>query len=426
MLNPTSIDFGSARVGTSPSRSFSVTNAGGGTIAGTLGVSSAAFLLVGDSTFSLAAGQSKSFTIRFTPLDTVAYACSVSVRGIGAWIRVLGRGTATAASTPVCYVPRTQVSFDTVTVGASRTLSFSVHNLGGGVLRGSAGISCPEFSVVSGGEYALTEGESVLVALNFAPTGSGGLKTCLVELSGGSCGSVLLTGVAASPPTGSLRLSRSAIDFGQLLVGRTTDQTFRLRNAGSAPVPATVQTSCAAFRVVTSLPELLPAGDSLEVTVRFAPTDVVAYSCSLAIGSPPSAWLALRGTGFEPPHCNIESVLGLPSRLMLGDSASGWFTVVNTGITRISGRVTATCPGLVLLDSVYSIKGGASAIIRFKVIPVRVGTFNCTLNLGNSQCSSVSVGLVVDPQPPADYFSWGSCGSRDGQIGQATSVAVDG
>ncbi|TFG40026.1 MAG: hypothetical protein E4H48_08185, partial [Syntrophobacterales bacterium] len=67
-VNPTNLDFGSVRVGYGSDLTFSIANTGGGTLAGTLSDTSAAFILLGVTSYSPTAGQSADFTVRFAPL----------------------------------------------------------------------------------------------------------------------------------------------------------------------------------------------------------------------------------------------------------------------------------------------------------------------------------------------------------------------
>jgi hypothetical protein len=65
---PTFLDFGSVQVGSFADRTFTITNTGSGTLAGTMrNFGPAAYSLVGDPALNLAPGQSKQFTVRFAP-----------------------------------------------------------------------------------------------------------------------------------------------------------------------------------------------------------------------------------------------------------------------------------------------------------------------------------------------------------------------
>ncbi|HBH03716.1 MAG: hypothetical protein A2X36_07945 [Elusimicrobia bacterium GWA2_69_24] len=108
--------------------------------------------------------------------------------------------TVTAAPTaPTLNVTPTSRAFGKVPVGSSEDRTFTVKNIGGGTLTGSATTSAP-FSVVSGGSYALTAGQSQQVTIRFTPT-SAGTFAGSVSLSGagGTSRSLTGTGISVSP-----------------------------------------------------------------------------------------------------------------------------------------------------------------------------------------------------------------------------------
>jgi hypothetical protein len=100
---------------------------------------------------------------------------------------------------PVIAVSPAQLSFGLVTVGASKTLSFTVRNTGGGILAGSARVASP-FEIVSGGTYSLGSNQSQTVVLRYSPAATG-THTQSVIFSGGGGATVRVSGdsLAAVP-----------------------------------------------------------------------------------------------------------------------------------------------------------------------------------------------------------------------------------
>jgi len=102
-------------------------------------------------------------------------------------------------------VSPTSRNFGSVPLGSSEERTFTVQNIGGGVLTGLATTSGP-FSIVSGGAYSLGAGESQRVTVRFTPV-TAGTASANVSYSGagGTSRTVIGTGVAVSPaaaPTG--------------------------------------------------------------------------------------------------------------------------------------------------------------------------------------------------------------------------------
>jgi 6-phosphogluconolactonase (cycloisomerase 2 family)/uncharacterized protein YjdB len=96
-VSPTALDFGSAFVGATEDLSIVVSNAGGGTLAGTASTT-APFSIVGGATYSLAAGARQSVTVRFAPQSGGTASATVALTGGGgASVPAAGTGTAITA-----------------------------------------------------------------------------------------------------------------------------------------------------------------------------------------------------------------------------------------------------------------------------------------------------------------------------------------
>ena len=95
-VTPASQDFGSILVGITADRAFTVQNVGGGTLTGTASVS-AAFAVVSNGTYNLAAGASQTVTVRYTPTAAGSHSTNVVFTGgNGASRQVTGAATASA------------------------------------------------------------------------------------------------------------------------------------------------------------------------------------------------------------------------------------------------------------------------------------------------------------------------------------------
>ncbi len=104
--------------------------------------------------------------------------------------------------------------FESVPVGSTADRTFTVQNAGGGMLTGSATTSAP-FSIVSGGSYNLTAGQSQAVTVRFSPT-SAGTFLGNVNFTGGGGASRTVTGVGV-PAGASLSASPTPIPAGGTL-----------------------------------------------------------------------------------------------------------------------------------------------------------------------------------------------------------------
>ncbi|MDD5678834.1 MAG: DNRLRE domain-containing protein [Kiritimatiellae bacterium] len=73
------------------------------------------------------------------------------------------------ATLPIISVTPASLNFDSVFVGSSALNTFTVQNIGGGTLSGSASVSSP-FSIVSGGSYSLSADQAQVVTVQFSPS----------------------------------------------------------------------------------------------------------------------------------------------------------------------------------------------------------------------------------------------------------------
>ncbi len=100
-VSPPQLDFGTVDQGSSVDRTFTIRNTGGGTLSGSVSESCDAFsLTAGSGSFSLAAGQSRSVTVRFSPTGSGSYSCAVQT-GVSGCGPVTCAGIGAGSTSPV-------------------------------------------------------------------------------------------------------------------------------------------------------------------------------------------------------------------------------------------------------------------------------------------------------------------------------------
>lgn len=110
-------DFGSVAVGSSADRTFTVQNAGSGTLSGSASTA-APFSILSGSPYSLTAGRSQVVTVRFSPTSAGTFGGSVNFTG--------GGGAATTVTgVGVAAGPSLTVSPTTVAPGGTMTATWS-------------------------------------------------------------------------------------------------------------------------------------------------------------------------------------------------------------------------------------------------------------------------------------------------------------
>jgi len=201
---------------------------------------------------------------------------------------------------PLRLEPRPQLSatsldFGTVAVSASSQRSVTLGNSGDADLVGDAALTCPEFRIdAGGGPFRVPPGGEHVVVLSFVP-GTIGSAVCALTLGAG-LPSIELHGEAALQAPGAQCVAEpSSLDFGVQAVGGSELAVFKVFNRGTDAALLDVASGCAAFSVVAGGgPSTLSAGDSLVVTVAFAPTAGGHVECQVELG-PGCTPVAVRG-----------------------------------------------------------------------------------------------------------------------------------
>ncbi|PYV29343.1 MAG: hypothetical protein DMG22_23260, partial [Acidobacteria bacterium] len=137
------------------------------------------------------------------------------------------------------------------------------------------------------------------------------LLAFLSWLSLTACGSVSQTGTTTGTPpppsgTGHLSVSRTSMDFGNVVVGSISTQIVTLSNSGNGGLTVSPPQVTGSDFSVNGLmfPLALGPGQSSNLSVAFAPKSVASETGSISIVSDASAspvTVNLSGSGFTPP-----------------------------------------------------------------------------------------------------------------------------
>jgi hypothetical protein len=99
---------------------------------------------------------------------------------------------ATPDTNPIIQVLPASLNFGAVPTGASATNSFTVQNVSGGILAGTATVPAP-FSIVSGGTYSLGNNQTGTVSVSYSASGTNASQ--VVTFTGGGGATATVSGV---------------------------------------------------------------------------------------------------------------------------------------------------------------------------------------------------------------------------------------
>jgi len=323
----TSLNFGNTLVGTSSSQAVSVSNSGTGSVnISQITITGAGYSFSGfPGAVTLAAGQSLSLSVSFTPAIAGSAAGSLSVVSSATnsptTISLSGSGVQ-----PQISVIPASVSFGSVTVGLTNTQTLTITNPGtanlsvtqaslAGTGFGLSGLTLP-LSVPPGGSSAFTVSFKPASASSF----SGSLT--LVNNTPNSPVVVALAGTGVSPVL-QLTASPTSVGFGSIPTGSSATQSVALTNTGNSNVSLSqVSVSGTGFSASgLALPLTLAAGQSTSFSATFAPTTAGSVSGSVTVTSNATnspASISLSGSGTAPASHTVALNWSPSSSLFAG------------------------------------------------------------------------------------------------------------
>jgi len=328
--------------------------------------------------------------------------------------------------------------YGNVYVGNTQTKTFVIENNGAGSLTVSninfSGANASEYTLVSAPAFPWTiaSNASQTISVRFAPIAAGNRTAMMnvvnsdidealynVAIAGNGVDSpeVNITGAGTSIPDGDVTPgTANNTDFGTVLVGNITTQTFVIANSGygNLVVSAVNFTGAAAgyFSLVgaPSFPLTIATGSTYTMTVKYSPTAGGVHNATLSVISNDADEavydFAVRGTATYLPEINIK---GNNVSIIDGDNTPGTtnytdfgsvttsasftrnFVIQNTGMGNLSvSGITfsgANASEFVLFGAPsfpLTIVPGDSQTITVKFAPTAGGVRNATINVASN------------------------------------------
>jgi Abnormal spindle-like microcephaly-assoc'd, ASPM-SPD-2-Hydin len=426
--NPSSVAFGNVQTGTSQSLSVTLTNSGGTTVnISQAAASGSGYSISGLSLpLSLAAGQSKGFSVQFAPQTSGSTSGNIAITS--------------DASNPTLNVPlsgsgvtpgtlgdsASSLSFGTVLVGNNSSLQETLTNTGGSSLTISqATVSGSGFSI-SGLTLpaTLAVGQSTNFNVTFAPQ-SGGAVSGNVSLASNASDATLkisLSGTGATP--GVLSVNSQTLNFGNVLVNGSTTQSETLTNTGGTTITVSqANVSGNEFSVSgLNLPLTLIPGQSLTFGATFAPTTAGSASGTISLTSDASnttLTISLSGTGTVPGQLSISPTALNFGSVVVGQIGNLTATLSATGsnVTVSSASTTSSEFKLSGVSFPFTITAGQNKQVTVTFTPQSGGTASGTIafasNAANSPTSESLTGNGTSPPQHNVSLNWASSTSTD-------------
>jgi hypothetical protein len=376
-VTPGSIAYGTLLSGTSKTNSFMVQNVGGGTLSGTASVGVPFSILSGGS-YSLASNQSQAVMVVFSPSIASNYSQSVTFTGGGGTNAVVTGSATNAPVNPAIHVTPGSIAYGTVLSGTSATNSFTVQNVGGGTLSGTASVGMP-FSILSGGSYSLGSNQSQTVTVVFSPVVASNYNQS-VTFTGGSGTNVTVTGSATNAPASPvIQVTPVSIAYGTVLSGTSKTNSFTVRNVGTGTLSGTAGVG-APFTILSGGSYSLGSNQSQTVTVAFSPTVASNYNQSVTFTGGGGTNTTVAGSATSvPPVLPAVSAISV-NATAVDTNAPGLQIYPATTV-----QLSATATNALTWQWSYTVNGGSPVIYTNSTSPVtNVSFYFDTNTVGNS------------------------------------------
>src|SRR5712692_3644413 len=419
--SPSSLSFGTVQVGTSQTLQETLTNSGGSSLSiSQATVTGSGFSVSGlNLPATLAAGQSATFNVMFAPQSGGAASGKLSVTS-DASSAALGVSLSGTGVTAGSLAPSpSSLSFGTVQVGTSQTLSETLTNIGGSsVAISQATVTGSGFSVSGLNLPAtLAAGQSATFNVMFAPQSGGAASGYLSVTSNASNSTLRVSLSGAGATAGALSASPSSISFGSLQVGNNSTRSETLTNSGGSSVTISQANITGSGFSITglNLPLTLIPGQSFTFGTVFAPTSPGSANGSISVISDASnstLTVSLAGTGTVTGQLSISPATLDFGSVVVGQSKSLTATLSATGSSvTVSSATTSTSEfALSGLSFPSTIAAGQSASFTVTFRPQASGTATASTSFTSDASNSPALeSLTGSGTPPPQHsvdLSW--------------------
>jgi hypothetical protein len=422
--NPSPLAFGNTRVGANQTNTVALTNNGGTDLTITQATLSGAGFTMGNLTLPLTlhAGATSLATITFAPTGsgafngTASFATTSGEKANKISISFTGFGVPPGALTAT----PTSMAFGTVQIGSNSSQSSTLTNTGSTAITISQATATGTGFSFSGLALPVTlsGGQSVSFTVLFSPTASGATSGGINIVSNASDHNLTipLSGTGQAP-VGTLTANPTALAFGTVQVGNTTNLTEALTNNGASAITISqANLTGAAFSISgLNLPLNLNANQSVTFTATFSPTTSGAAAGNLNVvsnASNSSLNIAFSGTGGAPGSLAVSPASLSFGNVTIGSSASltGSLTASGSSITITSASLTNNEFAVSGISLPVTLAAGQSASFSVTFTPQSAGAASASLafasNAGNSPAVETMTGTGTAATPHTVALSW--------------------
>lgn len=416
--SPTSIDFGTVAVGSSQTKTVTLTSSGS--------VSVTSSPLTGSSFFSVTGltppptvGSSSPVTlsVTFAPqaAGVVNATLTINSNATNGAVMITLTGTGSTPATPTLSVSPAAIAFGSVTVGNTVSQPATMTALNGGLTVNSASISDPEVTLSGiGFPFVLSAAnQSAPYTVLFHPTSANSNFSATITFSTTGTPNTTtqtVTAAATNPPPGGLVVVPASLNFGNVTLGtnKTITGVFLQATNGAVTVQSVGVNGPYTVSTIT-LPQTLPSNTIITFNVTFTPTSVGSQPGNItflsnASNSPTN--IPLTGAGASVPTLTVA-----PPTINFGSTAVGQSASQSGSLTAAGGNITVSSatpsdPQLTVSGLTFpqTVNNNTSVPFTVTYVPTTAGTFNATITFNISTSPfTVTENVTASPFNPAPH-----------------------
>jgi hypothetical protein len=401
-LLPATLTFTNTSVGaTSAAQNVTLANTGSAALNISGMAVSGDFAQTNNCGVTVAAGNSCTISITFTPTASGNRYGSVTITDNAANSpqNILMAGNSSSAPA-VAFLPTSLTFASQIVNTTSAPQNAVLTNTGGATLTITSIIASGDFAETNSCGPTLASGASCTIAVTFTPTAPGPLAgaVTVTDNAPGSPQTLPLNGNGGQAPV--VVLAPTSLTFSGQVVGSTSAaQTVTLTNAGSAALSITSISVSGDFAQINTCESSVAPGIACTVTITFTPTALgnrygAVTITDNAVNSPQTILLA--GNGLPTPVVSLSVTSLTFSSQPLGTTSSPQtVTMSNTGTSALTITSIVTTGDFAQLNTCgASLAAGASCAISVTFTPTaarsRTGSLTITDNaVGSPQIVSL-------------------------------------
>ena len=384
-VSPASLNFGTIAVGSNAQANFVVTNQGGAALTnGVATVNTGPFSILSGTPFNLPGFGATNLVVRFAPTNTANFTNTVTFttgNGGNSTNTVTGTGAAVPVASftgsPTNGLKPLAVSF---TDNSTGTITNRFWDFGDGSNTNSTLTSFTHTYNVSG--------TNTVVLTVSGPVGTNTQTRSAYIV------------VTNQPPL--LSTSPTNLNFGTLIVGQVSTQSFQVVNSGGLTLTGSVTTTLP-FAIQSGSPFNVAPGQTGQVQVSFSPLNSGSFS-NLAVftSNGGNSTNAVTGNALTAPQLSVSPASLNFGTIAVSSNAQANFVITNLGGTALTnGSATVSAgPFTILSGTPFNLPafGATNLVVRFT--PTSAGNFTNTVaittgNGGNSTNLVTGTGAAV-------------------------------